>query len=195
MLLDDLLTEIKNSLPELPTEKKNRFMDNFKLSQYDAENLTAHKEISEYFESMISHGADAKIAANWVMGELSASLNKSQIEINESPITALHLSELIKKISDNTISGKIAKDVFKLMWEGKGSVEAIIEEQGFTQMTDISALEMVIDEIIGNNSQQVEQFKAGNSKLLGFFVGQVMKATNGKANPKQVNQILNDKLS
>ena len=192
---DDLLTEIKNSLPELPTEKKIRFMDNFKLSEYDAENLTAHKEISEYFESMISHGADVKIAANWVMGELSASLNKSQIEINESPITALQLSELIKKISDNTISGKIAKDVFKLMWEGKGSVEAIIEEQGFTQMTDISALEMVIDEIIGNNAQQVEQFKAGNSKLLGFFVGQVMKATNGKANPKQVNQILNDKLS
>ena len=192
---DDLLTEIKNSLPELPTEKKIRFMDNFKLSEYDAENLTAHKEISEYFESMISHGADVKIAANWVMGELSASLNKSQIEINESPITALQLSELIKKISDNTISGKIAKDVFKLMWEGKGSVEAIIEEQGLTQMTDISALEMVIDEIIGNNGQQVEQFKAGNSKLLGFFVGQVMKATSGKANPKQVNQILNDKLS
>ena len=192
---DDLLTEIKNSLPELPTEKKIRFMDNFKLSEYDAENLTAHKEISEYFESMISHGADVKIAANWVMGELSAALNKSQIEINESPITAIQLSELIKKISDNTISGKIAKDVFKLMWEGKGSVEAIIEEQGFTQMTDISALEMVIDEIIGNNAQQVEQFKAGNSKLLGFFVGQVMKATSGKANPKQVNQILNDKLS
>ena len=192
---DDLLTEIKNSLPELPTEKKIRFMDNFKLSEYDAENLTAHKEISEYFESMISHGADVKIAANWVMGELSASLNKSQIEINESPITALQLSELIKKISDNTISGKIAKDVFKLMWEGKGSVVAIIKEQGLTQMTDISALEMIIDEIIGNNAQQVEQFKAGNSKLLGFFVGQVMKATNGKANPKQVNQILNDKLS
>ena len=192
---DDLLTEIKNSLPELPTEKKIRFMDNFKLSEYDAENLTVHKEISEYFESLISHGADVKIAANWVMGELSAALNKSQIEINESPITALQLSELIKKISDNTISGKIAKDVFKLMWEGKGSVEAIIEEQGLTQMTDISALEKVIDEIIGNNAQQVEQFKAGNSKLLGFFVGQVMKATNGKANPKQVNQILNDKLS
>ena len=192
---DDLLTEIKNSLPELPTEKKIRFMDNFKLSEYDAENLTAHKEISEYFESMISHCADVKIAANWVMGELSASLNKSQIEISESPITALQLSELIKKISDNTISGKIAKDVFKLMWEGKGSVEAIIEEQGLTQMTDISALETVIDEIIGNNAQQVEQFKAGNSKLLGFFVGQVMKATSGKANPKQVNQILNDKLS
>jgi aspartyl-tRNA(Asn)/glutamyl-tRNA(Gln) amidotransferase subunit B len=192
---DDLLTEIKNSLPELPTEKKIRFMDNFKLSEYDAENLTAHKEISEYFESTISYGADIKIAANWVMGELSASLNKSQIEINESPITALQLSELIKKISDNTISGKIAKDVFKLMWEGKGSVEVIIEEQGLTQMTDISALETVIDEIIGNNGQQVEQFKAGNSKLLGFFVGQVMKATSGKANPKQVNQILNDKLS
>ena len=144
---------------------------------------------------MIAHGTDIKLAANWVMGELSASLNKSQIEINDSPIKAIQLSELIKKISDNTISGKIAKDVFKSMWEEKGSVEEIIENQGLTQLTDVVALEATINEIMSNNSQQVEEFKAGNIKLLGFFVGQVMKATNGKANPKQVNQILNDKLS
>ena len=192
---DELLVQIKNSLPELPTEKKIRFIDDFGLSEYDAENLTAQKDIADYFESMIAQGADIKLSANWVMGDLSASLNKNQIEIQDSPISAIELYELITKISDNTISGKIAKDVFKSMWEGKGSVEEIIENQGLKQMTDIDALEGIIDEVVNNNTLQVQQFKDGNSKLLGFFVGQVMKATNGKANPKQVNKILNDKLS
>ena len=192
---DELLVQIKNSLPELPTEKKIRFIDDFGLSEYDAENLTVQKDIADYFESMIAKGADVKLSANWVMGDLSASLNKNQIEIQDSPISAIELYELITKISDNTISGKIAKDVFKLMWKGKGSVEEIIENQGLKQMTDIDALEGIIDEVVNNNTLQVQQFKDGNSKLLGFFVGQVMKATNGKANPKQVNKILNDKLS
>ena len=192
---DELLVQIKNSLPELPTEKKIRFIDDFGLSEYDAENLTAQKDIADYFESMVAKGADIKLSANWVMGDLSASLNKNQIEIQDSPISAIELYELITKISDNTISGKIAKDVFKSMWEGKGSVEEIIENQGLKQMTDIDALEGIIDEVVNNNTLQVQQFKDGNSKLLGFFVGQVMKATNGKANPKQVNKILNDKLS
>jgi len=192
---DELLVQIKNSLPELPTEKKIRFIDVFGLSEYDAENLTAQKDIADYFESMIAQGADIKLSANWVMGDLSASLNKNQIEIQDSPISARELYELITKISDNTISGKIAKDVFKSMWKGKGSVEEIIENQGLKQMTDIDALEGIIDEVVSNNTIQVQQFKDGNSKLLGFFVGQVMKATNGKANPKQVNKILNDKLS
>ena len=192
---DELLSQIKKSLPELPTEKKIRFINDFELSEYDAENLTAQKDIADYFESMIAKGADVKLSANWVMGDLSASLNKNQIEIQDSPISAIELYELITKISDNTISGKIAKDVFKSMWEGKGSVEEIIENQGLKQMTDIDALEGIIDEVVNNNTLQVQQFKDGNSKLLGFFVGQVMKATNGKANPKQVNKILNDKLS
>ena len=192
---DELLVQIKNSLPELPTEKKIRFIDDFGLSEYDAENLTVQKDIADYFESMIAKGADVKLSANWVMGDLAASLNKNQIEIQDSPISAIELYELITKISDNTISGKIAKDVFKFMWEGKGSVEEIIENQGLKQMTDIKALEGIIDEVVNNNTIQVQQFKDGNSKLLGFFVGQVMKATNGKANPKQVNKILNDKLS
>ena len=192
---DELLVQIKNSLPELPTEKKIRFIDDFGLSEYDAENLTVQKDIADYFESMIAKGADVKLSANWVMGDLSASLNKNQIEIQDSPISAIELYELITKISDNTISGKIAKDVFKLMWKGKGSVEEIIENQGLKQMTDIDALEGIIDEVVNNNTLQVKQFKDGNSKLLVFFVGQVMKATNGKANPKQVNKILNDKLS
>ena len=192
---DELLSQIKKSLPELPTEKKIRFIKDFGLSEYDAENLTAQKDIADYFESMITKGADVKLSANWVMGDLSASLNKNQIEIQDSPISAIELYELITKISDNTISGKIAKYIFKSMWEGKGSVEEIIENQGLKQMTDIDALEGIIDEVVNNNTLQVQQFKDGNSKLLGFFVGQVMKATNGKANPKQVNKILNDKLS
>ena len=192
---DELLLEIKKSLPELPTEKKLRFTDKLGLSAYDAEILTSQKEVADYFEALINKGADAKLSANWVMGELSAALNKNQVEINNSPIPSDELFVLISRITDNTISGKIAKDVFKLMWEGNGSVDDIIEKQGLKQLTDSSALEPIIDDIISNNLDQVKQFKDGNSKLLGFFVGQVMKATQGKANPKQVNQLLNEKLS
>jgi len=192
---NELLTEIKNSLPELPTEKKNRFVSEFGLSDYDAENLTAQKPLADYYEAMLNDGAEAKVSANWVMGELSAALNKNQIDVQDSPISAKELSELVKRIGDDTISGKIAKDVFKAMWEGNGRVDDIIQNQGLKQMTDVGAIEGIIDGIIANNSEQVEQFKAGNTKLLGYFVGQVMKATQGKANPKQVNQILNDKLS
>jgi len=191
---NEMLSEIKNSLPELPSEKKNRFISEFGLSDYDAENLTAQKSISDYYEAILNDGAEAKIAANWVMGELSAALNKNQIDVKDSPISANELSELIKRISDDTISGKIAKDVFKAMWEGNGRADDIIESQGLRQLTDIGAIEDIIDGIIANNSEQVQQFKAGNTKLLGYFVGQVMKETQGKANPKQVNQILNDKL-
>jgi aspartyl-tRNA(Asn)/glutamyl-tRNA(Gln) amidotransferase subunit B len=192
---DEMLTEIKNSLPELPTEKKNRFISEIGLSDYDAENLTAQKSLADYYEVMLNDGAEAKLSANWVMGELSAALNKNQIDVQDSPISARELSELVKRISDDTISGKIAKDVFKAMWKGNGRVDDIIESQGLKQMTDVAAIEDIIDGIIANNSQQVKQFKAGNTKLLGYFVGQVMKATQGKANPKQVNKILNDKLS
>ena len=192
---DELLKEIKDRLPELPTEKKARFIDKFGLSEYDAENLTSQKAMADYYEIIINKGADVKLSANWVMGELSASLNKNQIDIQDSPISASELFNLISRITDNTISGKIAKDVFRLMWDEKRSVDEIIKDQGLEQMTDVGALESVIDEIIAKNLNQVEQFKNGNTKLLGFFVGQVMKATQGKANPKQVNQILNDRLS
>ncbi|WP_416696030.1 Asp-tRNA(Asn)/Glu-tRNA(Gln) amidotransferase subunit GatB [Candidatus Pseudothioglobus sp. Uisw_050_01] len=192
---DELLKAIKDRLPELPSEKKARFIDKFGLSEYDAENLTSQKAMADYYEIIIDKGADVKLAANWVMGELSASLNKNQIDIQDSPIAASELFNLISRITDNTISGKIAKDVFRLMWDEKRSVDEIIKDQDLEQMTDIGALESVIDEIIAKNLNQVEQFKNGNTKLLGFFVGQVMKATQGKANPKQVNQILNDRLS
>ena len=143
---------------------------------------------------LINKGADAKLSANWVMGELSAALNKNQVEINDSPISANELFSLISRITDSTISGKIAKDVFKLMWEGNGSVDEIIEKQGLKQMTDSTALESIIDDIISSNLDQVKQFKDGNSKLLGFFVGQVMKQSQGKANPKIVNDLLKKKL-
>ena len=192
---DELLKAIKDRLPELPSEKKARFIDKLGLSEYDAENLTSQKAMADYYEIIIDKGADVKLSANWVMGELSASLNKNQIDIQDSPISASELFNLISRITDNTISGKIAKDVFRLMWDEKRSVDEIIKDQGLEQMTDIGALELVIDEIIAKNLNQVEQFKNGNTKLLGFFVGQVMKATQGKANPKQVNQILNDRLS
>ena len=192
---DELLKAIKDRLPELPSEKKARFIDKFGLSEYDAENLTSQKAMADYYEIIIDKGADVKLSANWVMGELSASLNKNQIDIQDSPISASELFNLISRITDNTISGKIAKDVFRLMWDKKRSVDEIIKDQGLEQMTDVGALESVIDEIIAKNLNQVEQFKNGNTKLLGFFVGQVMKATQGKANPKQVNQILNDRLS
>ena len=192
---DELLKNIKNGLPELPTEKKARFIDTLGLSEYDAENLTSQKAMADYFEIIIDKGADVKVSANWVMGELSASLNKNQIDIKDSPILASELYKLISRITYNTISGKIAKDVFRIMWNEKRSVDEIIKDQGLEQMTDVGALELVIDEIISKNLDQVEQFKNGNTKLLSFFVGQVMKATQGKANPKQVNQILNDRLS
>ena len=192
---DELLKVIKDRLPELPSEKKARFIDKLGLSEYDAENLTSQKAMADYYEIIIDKGADVKLSANWVMGELSASLNKNQIDIQDSPISASELFNLISRITDNTISGKIAKDVFRLMWDEKRSVDEIIKDQGLEQMTDVGALESVIDEIIAQNLNQVEQFKNGNTKLLGFFVGQVMKATQGKANPKQVNQILNDRLS
>ena len=192
---DALLTQIKTTLPELPTEKKSRFIREFSLSTYDAENLTSQKAFADFFESMLFEDTDAKLSANWVMGELSAALNKNQMDIKDSPISAIELSSLVKRIEDETISGKIAKDVFKAMWKGQGSADEVIESQGLKQMTDITAIESIIDKVLANNSSQVEQFKSGNTKMLGFFVGQVMKETQGKANPKQVNQLLNEKLS
>ena len=192
---DELLEQIKSALPELPTEKKSRFISEFGLSAYDAENLTSQKAFADYFESMLYEEAEAKLSANWVMGELSAALKKNQIDIQNSPISAKELSGLVKRIADETISGKIAKDVFRAMWEGQGNADEVIESQGLKQMTDIAAIESIIDKVIANNRSQVEQFKSGNTRLLGFFVGQVMKETRGKANPKQVNQLLHEKLS
>ncbi|RUA05721.1 MAG: Asp-tRNA(Asn)/Glu-tRNA(Gln) amidotransferase GatCAB subunit B [Gammaproteobacteria bacterium] len=192
---DELLVEIKSQLPELPPEKKVRFIKDFGLSDYDADVLTSQKSLADYFEAMLKgNEPNAKLCANWVMGELSAALNKEQIDIQASPVSAQDLSQLITRIGDDTISGKIAKDVFKAMWDGEGNVDEIIDAKGLKQMSDTGEIESIVDEIIANNTPQVEQFKSGNEKILGFFVGQAMKATGGKANPKMLNEMLRLKL-
>jgi aspartyl-tRNA(Asn)/glutamyl-tRNA(Gln) amidotransferase subunit B len=194
-ITDELIDSIKASLPEFPVEKKARFITELGLNEYDADVLTSQKSLADYFEIMLKDNKkNAKLCANWVMGELSASLNKHQLDIKNSPISANNLSQLIARIGDDTISGKIAKDVFRAMWDGEGSADAIIESKGLKQVTDTGAIETIIDEIIANNAPQVEQFKSGNEKILGFFVGQAMKASKGKANPKLLNQLLREKL-
>jgi aspartyl-tRNA(Asn)/glutamyl-tRNA(Gln) amidotransferase subunit B len=193
---DGLMASIKATLPELPVEKKARFIAELGLNEYDADVLTSQKSLADYFEATLNgNEKNAKLCANWVMGELSALLNKNQLEIEGSLVSAQALSQLVARIGDDTISGKIAKDVFKAMWEGEGSADSIIESKGLKQMTDTGAIEVIVDEIIANNLPQVEQFKSGNEKILGFFVGQAMKASQGKANPKLLNELLRKKLS
>jgi aspartyl-tRNA(Asn)/glutamyl-tRNA(Gln) amidotransferase subunit B len=192
---DELLEQIKQELPELPHQKKARYIESLGLSDYDADVITSSKAIADYYERMIANNSNAKLCANWVMGELSGALNKDQLDISQSPIPPEELSLLVERISDNTISGKIAKDVFKALWNQEGSVDQIIDSKGLKQITDTGEIEKIIEEVISNNSAQVDQYRSGNEKILGFFVGQIMKATNGKANPKQVNEILREKLA
>ena len=161
----------------------------------DASTLTATREMAEYFEVVANKCGDARLAANWVIGELSGYLNKEDTLITASPVNAEMLALLLTRIKDNTISGKIAKQVFEALWDGDGDdADAIIESKGLKQITDSGAIEAIVDEIIAANPEQVEQFKAGKEKVLGFFVGQCMKASKGKANPGQLNQLIRDKL-
>lgn len=190
----DFIESVRATLPELPDEKRHRFQQQYGLSAYDASVLTASRHLSEYFETVTGVCNDAKLAANWVMGELSGALNKEGLNLAQSPVSAEQLAGLLRRISDNTISGKIAKTVFEAMWQGEGDADAIIEAKGLKQITDSGEIETIIDEIIANNPAQVEQYRGGKDKLFGFFVGQVMKATQGKANPGQVNKLLKDKL-
>ena len=195
--IDDAFVEtVRKTLPELPDAKKHRFMEEFGLSAYDAGVLSASRELGDYYESVVeSAGGEPKLCANWVMGDLAAALNKDNKEITDSPVSADMLAGMLKRILDNTISGKIAKEVFEGMWAGEGDADAIIDKRGLKQITDTGAIEKVIDEVIAANPQQLEQYRAGKDKLLGFFVGQVMKATGGKANPGQLNELLRKKLS
>ena len=189
------LEQVRKTLPELPDEKKHRFMQEFGLSAYDAGVLTSSRELASYYEDALrATGGEAKLVANWVSGELAALLNKDGLEITDSPVSAAMLGGMVKRIADNTISGKIAKSVFEAMWNGEGDADTIIENKGLTQITDSAAIEKIIDEVIAANPAQVEQLQAGKDKLMGFFVGQVMKLTQGKANPGQVNSLLRDKL-
>ena len=186
---------VRASLPELPDAKRQRFIDDYGVKEADAEVLTVSRPLADYFEAVAgSTAAKPQVAANWVIGDLSGLLNKESLDIGESKIAAEALAGLIDRIADNTISGKIAKEVFEAMWAGEGSADEIIESRGLKQITDSGEIEGIVDAVIAANPSQVAEYKAGKDKLIGFFVGQVMKETGGKANPGQVNQILKDKL-
>jgi len=195
VVLDDAyLEEVRKTLPELPAEKAARFVSELSLSEYDAGILTASRDLADFFEAVISESVDAKLAANWMIGDVSARLNKEDLSITNCPVSAAHLAGMLKRIEDNTISGKIAKDVFNGMWNGEGDADTVIEKKGLKQITDDSAIEAIIDEVIANSPNQLEQYLSGKDKLFGYFVGQVMKLSQGKANPAQVNTMLKNKL-
>jgi aspartyl-tRNA(Asn)/glutamyl-tRNA(Gln) amidotransferase subunit B len=187
---------VAKMLPELPDAKRDRFMNAYGLSRDDASALTASRELADFFERTVeAAGGEGKLSANWVMGELSGSLNKQGRDIGASPVSPEALGGLLQRIKDGTISGKIAKQVFEAMWNGEGDADSIIEKRGLKQITDSAAIERIVRDVLDANPKQVEQYRGGQEKLLGFFVGQVMKATQGKANPGEVNKILKGLLS
>ncbi len=192
---ESTVVSIRSTLPELPDQKRERFMADYKLSAYDAGVLTAQRALADYFETVAKRTkAAAKLAANWVQGELTAALHRDSLEIGDSKVPAAALAGLLDKIADGTISGKIAKEVFEAVWAGEGSVAEIIEKRGLVQISDSASIGALVDEVIAANPAQVEQFRAGKQQVLGFLVGQVMKASKGKANPQQVNDALRKKL-
>lgn len=189
---------LKAALPELPEARKARFVSDYELSNYDATQLTTDRHVADYFEAVAKHCADAKLAANWVLGDVAAMLNQEELTITEAPISAEHLGTLITRIKDGTISGRIAKQVFETMWQSGKAPDAIIEEQGLKQVSDSGELEKIVDQVLQENQEQVEAYRAAEEhrqkRMFGFFVGQTMRLTQGKANPQQVNQILQEKL-
>jgi aspartyl-tRNA(Asn)/glutamyl-tRNA(Gln) amidotransferase subunit B len=190
------IEKVRSTLPELPDEKAARFERVFALSTYDAGVLSASRELGAYFEAVVSHvgASHAKLAANWVMGELSSALNRDNVDIDKSRVAPEQLAGLLKRIADETISGKIAKEVFEAMWSEGKSADSIIEAKGLRQITDAGAIEAMIDAVIAANPKQLADYRSGKDKLFGFFVGQVMKAASGKANPAQLNELLKTKL-
>ena len=196
VLEESFIEEVKATLPELPDARKSRFTRDYGLSPYDAGVLTATREMADFYESTLrAAGGEPKLAANWVMGELSGALNKGNLEVTASPVGPEALAGLLRRIADGTISGKIAKEVFEAMWAGEGDAEAIIERRGLRQVTDTGAIERLVEQVMAANPEQVAGYRAGKDKLLGFFVGQVMKVSGGKANPGQLNEILKRKLA
>ncbi|WP_455207131.1 Asp-tRNA(Asn)/Glu-tRNA(Gln) amidotransferase subunit GatB [Kaarinaea lacus] len=191
---EHFLNEVRQTLPELPDEKQSRFEKHYGLSATDAGVLTASRDMADYFEGVAKISGEPKLSANWIMGDLLGALNKSGLDLAQSPVTVTMLGGMIKRIVDNTISGKIAKEVFDAMWQGDGDADSIIDKRGLKQITDSGAIEKIIDDIIASNPEQAEQYRSGKDKVFGFFVGQVMKESKGKANPQQVNQLLKDKL-
>ena len=190
----EFIEEVMATMPEMPTQKKIRFVSEFNLSEYDADLLAADKDLANFFEAVVKVSNSPKLSANWIMGELSAELNNENLSINESKITSNQLGQLILRIEDGTISGKIAKEIFEKLWSSDNEVDEIIQGEGLEQVTDDKEIESMIDKVINNNPEQLEQYRSGKDRLFGFFVGQVMKASQGRANPKQVNDILRKKL-
>ena len=191
----DYIEAVRQQLPELPDAKRQRFVDQYRLKADDASLLTGSRSLADFFEAAAAEtDAEAQLVANWVVGELSGALNRDSLDINDSKVSAQDLAGLMTRIHDNTVSGKLAKQVFESMWEDGGSADSIIDARGLRQITDSSAIEAVVDEVIAAHPGQVADYRAGKDKLIGFFVGQVMKATRGQANPGQVNQILKAKL-
>lgn len=194
-IADDWIERVRRALPELPGAMRERFEREYGLPAYDAQTLTASRELAGYYESLATWVVDRKLAANWVMGELAAHLNESGLAIADAPVSAAQLADLIARVLDGTISNKTAKEVFAALWQRQGaSADAIIEARGLKQISDLSAIESIVDEVLAANARSVEEFRAGKDKAFNALVGQAMKATRGKANPQQVNDILRRKL-
>ena len=194
---DEFINDLKNNIPELPDDKKKRFIDEFKLSPYEATILVSDIDIAKYFEEVVAKmgkNKDMKLAVNWITGELFAVLNNKNLEISQSPVSAKNLAILVNLIKNGTISGKIAKTVFELMLDGDKDPQIIVEQKGLKQQSDPKAIEALIDKIINDNREKAIEYKSGKEKLFGFFVGQAMKASGGKANPQLINEILKKKL-
>jgi aspartyl-tRNA(Asn)/glutamyl-tRNA(Gln) amidotransferase subunit B len=192
---EELIARVRASLPELPDAKRDRFMRDYSLPAYDAGVLTAERALADYFEAVAkATKAAPKIAANWVMGELTAALNCDGLDVSAARVSPPALASLLDKIAAGTISGKIAKEVFEAVWSGEGSADAIIEKRGLTQISDSASIDKLVADVLAANPAQAEQFRAGKQQVLGFLVGQIMKASRGKANPQQVNEALRKQL-
>ncbi|MEQ1545574.1 Asp-tRNA(Asn)/Glu-tRNA(Gln) amidotransferase subunit GatB [Methyloglobulus sp.] len=192
---EEFKAQIKAKLPELPEAKKLRFKEQYQLDDENAGILTSSRQLADYYEALVKESAcEAKLCANWMSGDLLAALNKADLDISQSPVNYQRLAGLLQRIGDDTISGKIAKQVFEIMWQSDKTADEIIAEQGLQQITDTGAIEAIIDKIIADNPGQVEQYHSGKDKVFGFFVGQVMKEMQGKANPAEVNKMLKEKL-
>jgi aspartyl-tRNA(Asn)/glutamyl-tRNA(Gln) amidotransferase subunit B len=196
VVTQEMIEEIRQKLPELPWEKRLRFEKDYDLSQYDANLLTSDIDTARYFETVLTHcqPASPKMAANWLNGDFAANLNRENLSIKEAPVNPSQLAQLLRRIADQTISNTMGKQVFEALWQGEGDVDAIIEKKGLKQISDTKELEQMIDRIIENNPEQVAQYLSGKDKLFGFFVGQAMKISQGKANPQQLNELLKEKL-
>ncbi|GGP26708.1 Asp-tRNA(Asn)/Glu-tRNA(Gln) amidotransferase subunit GatB [Silvimonas amylolytica] len=195
VISEEWISRVQNELPELPAAMRARFETQYGIPAYDAATLTASKDMAAFYEATVAAGADAKLASNWIMGDISATLNREEKDIAQSPVSAQALAGLIKRVSDNTINNKTAKDVLKKMWESGDAADTIIEREGLKQETDTGALEAIVDEVIANNAKSVEEYKAGKEKALNALVGQCMKASKGKGNPGVLTELLKQKLA